>query len=48
MTDAAVPDRPGFHLVEPSPWPIVGAAFAFLSAFGLIMYMHDEAIGGRD
>ena len=30
MTDAAIPDRPGFHLVEPSPWPIVGAAFAFL------------------
>jgi cytochrome c oxidase subunit 3 len=46
MTDAAVPDRPGFHLVEPSPWPIVGGAFAFLSAFGLIMFMHDEAIGG--
>ena len=29
MTDAALPDRPGFHLVEPSPWPLVGASFAF-------------------
>ena len=23
MTDAAAPDRPGFHLVDPSPWPLV-------------------------
>ena len=46
MTDAAIPDRPGFHLVEPSAWPIVGAAFAFLSAFGLIFYMHDLTIAG--
>ena len=46
MTDAAIPDRPGFHLVEPSPWPIVGAAFAFLSAFGLIFFMHDLTIAG--
>ena len=45
MTDAAIPDRPGFHLVEPSPWPIVGAAFAFLAAFGLIWSMHDASIG---
>ena len=47
MTDAAaVPDRPGFHLVEPSAWPIIGAAFAFLSAFGLIFFMHDLTIAG--
>src|SRR6202042_1314939 len=45
MTDAAVPDRPGFHLVEPSAWPIVGAAFAFLSAFGLILFMHGSSFG---
>ena len=43
MTDAAIPDRPGFHLVEPSAWPIVGAAFALLSAFGLILFMHDSS-----
>ena len=45
MTDAAVPDRPGFHLVEPSAWPIVGAVFAFLSAFGLILFMHGSSFG---
>ena len=47
MTDAAVPDRPGFHLVEPSPWPLVGAAFAFLTAFGLILFMHGSSFGRR-
>src|ERR1700727_304541 len=45
MTDAAVPDRPGFHLVEPSPWPLAGAAFGFLSAFGLILFMHGASLG---
>ncbi len=45
MTDAAIPDRPGFHLVEPSAWPIVGAACAFLSAVGLIMFMHGASLG---
>ncbi|HLX97632.1 MAG TPA: cytochrome c oxidase subunit 3 [Roseiarcus sp.] len=45
MTDAAIPDRPGFHLVEPSPWPVVGAFFAFLSAFGLIWTMHHAGLG---
>ena len=48
MTDAAIPDRPGFHLVEPSAWPIVGAAFAFLSAFGLILFMHGVRASARD
>ena len=45
MTDSAIRDRPGFHLVEPSAWPIVGAGFAFLSAFGLILFMHGLAFG---
>ena len=45
MTDAAVPDRPGFHLVDPSPWPLVGAAFGFLTAFGLILFMHGASLG---
>ena len=45
MTDAAVPDRPGFHLVDPSPWPLVGAAVAFVSAFGLILFMHGSSFG---
>ncbi|MBV9909963.1 MAG: cytochrome c oxidase subunit 3, partial [Hyphomicrobiales bacterium] len=45
MTDSAIPDRPGFHLVDPSPWPIVGAGVAFLSAFGLILSMHGMSFG---
>lgn len=40
------PERTGFHLVEPSPWPIVSAAFAFLTALGLILFMHGAALGG--
>ena len=45
MTHAAIPDRPGFHLVEPSAWPIIGAGFALLSAFGLILFMHGASLG---
>jgi cytochrome c oxidase subunit III len=40
MTDAATsPAKTPFHLVEPSPWPLVGAFFAFLTAFGLVLFM---------
>ena len=28
-----------YHLVNPSPWPLIGASFAFLTAVGLIMSM---------
>ena len=44
MTDAPMPARPGFHLVEPSPWPIIGAAFALVTAIGLVLFMH--GVGG--
>ena len=30
-----------WHLVEPSPWPIVGTVAAFTMAMGGIWYMHD-------
>ena len=30
-----------YHLVDPSPWPAVGAFGALVTAFGLIFYMHD-------
>ena len=46
MTDAPVAERQGFHLVDPSPWPIIGAAFAFLTAAGLIMTMHQVTFVG--
>jgi cytochrome c oxidase subunit 3 len=29
-----------YHLVDPSPWPAVGAAAAFILAVGAIMWMH--------
>ena len=31
-----------YHLVEPSIWPAVGAAFALALTVGAVMYMHDE------
>jgi len=45
MTDAPMPVRTGFHLVDPSPWPIVGSFFAFLTAFGLILSMKHVGVG---
>ena len=35
-----------YHLVAPSPWPIVGAISAFVLAVGLIMFMKGLPIGG--
>jgi len=34
-----------FHLVDPSPWPIIGAFSAFFLTFGGVLYMHQYAIG---
>ena len=31
-----------YHLVDPSPWPIVGAVAALILAVGLIWYMHGK------
>ena len=45
MTHAPISERQGFHLVEPSPWPIVGSFFAFLTAFGLILTMKGVGFG---
>ena len=35
-----------YHLVSPSPWPVVGAFGALTLAVGGIMYMHELAYGG--
>src|SRR5450755_3002040 len=32
-----------YHLVDPSPWPIVGAVSAFIMAVGAILWMHHMA-----
>jgi cytochrome c oxidase subunit 3 len=34
-----------YHLVDPSPWPALGALGAFLLTFGLIMFMHPGILG---
>lgn len=34
-----------YHLVDPSPWPLVGAFAALLLTFGTVVYMHD-GVGG--
>ena len=46
MADAHAKPHHDYHLVNPSPWPIIGSIFALLTAVGLIMSMKDLAIGG--
>ena len=31
-----------YHLVDPSPWPIIGAVSAFVLALALIFAMHGQ------
>src|ERR1043166_3303678 len=38
--------HPDYHLVNPSPWPAVGATGAFLTAVGLIIWMRSMGGGG--
>src|SRR5215470_1583659 len=33
-----------YHLVDPSPWPVIGSIFAFMMAVGLIIWM--RSMGG--
>ena len=40
MADAHAKPNHDYHLVDPSPWPAVGAASAFLMAVGAIFWMH--------
>jgi cytochrome c oxidase subunit 3 len=34
-----------YHLVDPSPWPIIGAISAFVLALGGLTYMHPDMFG---
>jgi len=43
MSDGA-PKHP-YHLVDPSPWPALGALGAFILAFGFTLGMHPEILG---
>jgi len=35
-----------YHLVHPSPWPILGSLGALASTFGGVMYMNSSIGGG--
>jgi len=37
-----------YHIVRPSPWPMVGAFAGMLLAIGAVLYMHEVKIGGID
>ena len=34
-----------YHLVEPSPWPLLGSISALVLAIGAIMFMHKINFG---
>jgi cytochrome c oxidase subunit 3 len=34
-----------YHLVDPSPWPIIGATAALLTTVGMVLFMHKHAGG---
>ena len=44
MADAHATKHHPYHLVDPSPWPAVGATSAFILALGLISYMHGGSL----
>lgn len=38
-------DIHGYHLVEPSPWPILAAFSAFVFTFGFVLFVHKYTTG---
>ena len=40
MRDSHAPGH-DYHLVDPSPWPAIGALSVFVLAGGLIWFMHE-------
>ena len=40
MADAHAKVHHDYHLVDPSPWPAIGAVSAFVLAVGAITWMH--------
>ena len=38
--------RHPYHLVDPSPWPLVASFGAFMATSGGVMYMHNYSGGG--
>lgn len=46
MTSIRNNQKHSFHLVDPSPWPIVSAFSALMLTFGGVLYMHGYSGGG--
>lgn len=46
LSSSSSNQRHSFHLVDPSPWPIVAAMSAFMLTFGGVLYMHSYNGGG--
>lgn len=40
MSNLKINQKHSFHLVDPSPWPIMAAFSALMLTFGTVMYMH--------
>ena len=46
ITYTKTAQRHGFHLVDPSPWPLVTATAALSLTFSGVQYMHGYSGGG--
>ena len=46
MADAHAKPNHDYHLVNPSPWPLIGSASAFLMMFGAVFSMKHMTVGG--
>ncbi|RFB78859.1 cytochrome c oxidase subunit 3 [Methylovirgula sp. 4M-Z18] len=46
MADSHAKPNHDYHLVDPSPWPLVGSVSAFMLAIGAVMWMKSLTLGG--
>ena len=46
MSDGHAKPNHEYHLVDPSPWPLIGAIFAFVTAVGAILWMKNLPLFG--
>jgi cytochrome c oxidase subunit III len=45
MADSHAKPNHDYHLVSPSPWPLIGSIFVFIMAVGAIMWMKSMSFG---
>jgi cytochrome c oxidase subunit 3 len=46
MSDSHAGHKHPYHLVDPSPWPVIGALFAGTMFGGTVLYMHSTTLFG--